>query len=55
MDLRRELDQLVDRFSFSAKLNEIHATGDHLFGHTIAIPQLRDITEINDSVKATFG
>jgi hypothetical protein len=55
MDLRRELDQLVDRFFFAAKLNEIHATGHHLFSHTIAIPQSRGVTEINDSVKATFG
>ena len=55
MDLRGEIDQLVDRFSFSAKLNEIDAAGDHLFGHAIAISPLRDVTEINDAVKTTFA
>jgi hypothetical protein len=54
MDLRREIDQLVDRFSFSAQLDEIYATGDHLFRDAIAIPQSRDVTKINDSVKAAF-
>jgi hypothetical protein len=53
MDLRREIDQLVDRFSFSAQLDEIYTTGDHLFGDTIAITSA-DVTEINNSVKAAF-
>jgi hypothetical protein len=52
MDLRRQVNQFVDRFSFSAKLNEIDTTGDHLFGDTTAIPHSRDVTEINDAVKA---
>jgi hypothetical protein len=55
MDLRREVDQLVDRFSFCAKLNEIDTTGDHLFGDTTAIPHSRDVTEVNDAVKAAVA
>ena len=55
MDLRRQVDQLVDGFSFSAKLNEIHTTGDHLFGDTTAIPQSREVTKINDAVKAAVA
>jgi len=55
MDLKREVGQFVDRFSFSAKLNEIDTTGHHLFGDTTAIPHSRDVTEINDSVKAAFA
>src|SRR6266550_1867151 len=55
MDLRGEIDQFVDRFSFSAQLDEIYTTSDHLFRDAIAIPQLRDVTEINDSVKAAFA
>ena len=55
MDLRCEVDQFVDRFSFSAKLNEIDTTSDHLFGDTTAIPHSRDVPEINDAVKATVA
>jgi hypothetical protein len=49
----RKIDKLVDRVSFSAKLNEIDTTVDHLFSDSTAIAAV-DVTKINYAVETTI-
>jgi len=51
VERRGDIGKFVHRFAFSAQLNHIDAALDHLLRDPIAIPQSRDIAQINDAVE----
>ena len=50
VQLRREIDKLIDGLSLSAKLDQINTAFDHCFSDARNIGGI-DVTEINDAVE----